>query len=319
MTLPAPQDFFDPVLSDASIALANEDRNFVGTQVVPMVPVGKETGKYYKFGQEAFLRDDAQPFSGAMESAGGGFSLSTATFSIDPYGIHMDFSEDDRARFASSGGGLDWRMSGVKYVTSQCMLKREQQIADVLFTASNWDTSVTPSNLWSSPTSDPVGDIETGKRAVLIGTGLLPNTLAVGYDVDRYLRHHPQVRGRLGSENPENASRDDVARALNVERYFVFSAAKITSAEGNSSVTGGFVNGNDALLAYFPSAPSLMAPSAAYCFENDGLFMSGSMGIREIPLLHRNNTIRIEGKTAIGPTVTSDLLGYHFEAVISNS
>lgn len=317
MTQPHAGNFHNPVLSDASIAFANEATNFVAAQIVPMVGVGKDTGRYYVFDQEAFLRDDAQRIDGAQESSGGGTPLTTATFQIDAWSHHMDLSEDDRARFNNSGGGLDWRLTATKYVTEQMLIRREREIADMLFTAGNWDNSVTPSNLWSvAATSDPVGDVELGKRTVLLNTGRLPNTLAVGYDVDRYLRHHPQIRGRLGAENPENASQADVARALGVERYFVLSSVYASNNEGGT-FSGAFVNGNDALLAYFPPSPGLMTPSAAYCFENDSLFMSGSMGIREIPLPHRNDAIRIEGKMAIGPTVTGSALGYHFEAVIS--
>jgi hypothetical protein len=47
-----------------------------------------------------------------------------------------------------------------------------------------WGTDSTPSNLWSDYTnSDPVGDVETGRRTILANTGFKPNKLTVGYDV----------------------------------------------------------------------------------------------------------------------------------------
>jgi len=168
----------DVPLTNISTAYIQSQTNFIADKVFPVVPVEKQTDKYYTYTKNDWFRDEAQPRADGTESAGSGYGLSTASYSCDLYAIHKDIGYQARNN-ADAGINLD--RDATEFVTQRLMLRREIQWVSDYFTTSVWGTDSTPSNLWSAyTTSDPIDDIETGKSAILSVTGFEPNTLVLG-------------------------------------------------------------------------------------------------------------------------------------------
>jgi hypothetical protein len=154
----------DAILTNISVAYFQQNQNFIATRVFPVVPVSKQSDKFFTYTKNDWFRDEAQRRADATESAGGGYNLSTDSYQADVYAFHKDIGDQTRA---NADAPINVDREAAEFVTSRIALKMETQFVSNFFTTSIWGTDTTPSNLWSDYTSsDPIGDIETGKRTI---------------------------------------------------------------------------------------------------------------------------------------------------------
>ena len=162
----------DAILSNVSIAFMQEAYAFVASRAFPTVNVLKQTDKYFTYSQADFFRDQVQRRADGTESAGTGYSLSTATYACDVYALHKDIGDQTRANADSP---LNMDMDATRFLTQQMLIRQEVQWASDSFTTGVWDTDSTPSTLWDAASSTPIANIETAKNTVLTNTGYVPN------------------------------------------------------------------------------------------------------------------------------------------------
>lgn len=309
----------DAVLTNASVAYIQNANAFVASKVFPVVPVQKQSNVYFVYTKNDWFRDEAQIRAPGTESAGSGYGLSTSQYLCDVFAFHKDV---DTQTLRNSDIPLNPKMDATKFVTQRLLLRQEIQWTSDYFTTSVWGTDSTPSNLWSDySNSDPISDVETGKRTVLANTGFLPNTFTVGYDVWIKLKNHPDIVDRIkysaGPGNPAIATQETVAKVFELDRILVCQAIKATNVE-NETAAYSFVQGKHALLSYAPDSPSLLTPSAGYTFMWEGV--SEGMGltvvVKEIPMPWLDSN-RYEGQVAFDNKVVASDLGYFFSSAVS--
>ena len=315
---PTAQDVHvDAVLSNISVAYMQAQEHFIASKVFPIVPVNKQTDKYYTYTKNDWFRDEAARRADATESAGSGYGISTASYSCDVFALHKDIGSQARG---NADAGLDLDRDATQFVTQRLMLRQEIQWATDYFATSVWATDkvgTTDYVKWSDYTaSDPITDIETGKQTILASTGFLPNTLVIGYNVWRYLKHHPDIVDRFKYTSAESITTDMVAKLFEIERILVAKAVKATNVEGETAVMA-MVQGSDALLCYVNPAPGLLMPSAGYIFSwkgvSDGLGLD--VGISKW-YEQKLKADRVEGEIAFDDKVVATDLGYFFSAAI---
>lgn len=306
-------------LTAISVAYMQQATNFVAGQVFPTVPVDKKSDSYFVYTKNDWFRDEAQLRPDASESAGGGYNLSTDTYNCDVFAFHKDVGEQTEA---NADAPLNMARDATQFVTNRLLLRREVQWAADFFVTSVWGTSTTPSNLWSDyAASDPVGDVETGRLTVLSNTGFLPNTLVLGYNVWSKLKNHPDIIDRIKGATtpgmPAVATRQAVAAVFEVDRILVCMGVKATNVEGETAAYS-FIQGKHALLAYVNPTPSLLQPSAGYCFEWRGVSQGNgqTVGIKTLDVPLKAAT-RYEGQIAFDHKIVGSDLGYFLESVVS--
>jgi hypothetical protein len=300
----------DAVLTNISVAYLQSQSQFIATQVFPIVAVEKQTDKYFTYTKNDWFRDEAKVRADSTESVGSGYGLSTATYSCDVFAIHKDVGDQTRANTDSP---LNPDRDATQFVTQRLLVRREAQFQSDAFATGVWDTDVTPANLWSAyGTSDPITDIETGKRTILLNTGFLPNMLVCGYDVFRYLKHHPDIVDRYKHTTAESISEDMIARVLGVDMLKVAMSVKATNVEGETAAMSFGIDSQDALLCFVQPSPGLLAPSAGYTFVWRGL-LGSTDGLR-IKRFRMENLAadRIEGELALDNKIVAPDLGYFF-------
>lgn len=329
MAQPDRAQYIDNIQGDVAVSYFQSASNFVAPQVFPVVPVTKESAKYYVFTRDDFMRDEMQLRPNADESAGGGFSLSSETYTCDVFALHKDITARDRANWNLPGISLD--DSTTQWLTQMALQRMERQFATDFFTTGVWGTDLTGTSATSSAsefiqwdqaaTSDPVYDIDRGKLAVNDATGFTPNTLVVDLRTYMALRRHPliidRVTGGSTSANPAVVSRQSMATVFEVERLLVSSASKATNVEGETVATAAAV-GKNALLCYVPSSPSLVEPSAGYTFMWDAAGSGQDITIYSIDNpLKGAGTVRQEIEMAWDNKVTSTVLGYFYSGTVA--
>ncbi len=308
----------DVPLTNLSTAYLQSQDAFIASKVFPIVPVQKQTDKFYTYTKNDWFRDEAQLRADATESAGSGYGLSTSTYSCDVYAMHKDIGYQTRAN-ADSQINLD--RDATEFVTQRLLLKQEIQFVTDFFTTSVWGTDSTPTNLWSDFTnSDPIEDIETGKEAILSVTGQMPNTLVLGYQVYRKLKNHPDIIDRIkytSGVTGRMVTPELLAAMFDVDRVLVARAIKATNNEGETAAYS-FTHGKHALLAHVAPSPGLLTPSAGYMFSWQGVSdgLGADIGIRRIDMPTKRAE-RIEGEVAFDNRVVGSDLGYFFSGAVA--
>jgi hypothetical protein len=305
----------DAILTNISVAYFQQNRNFIATQVFPVVPVSKQSDLFFKYTKNDWFRDEAQRRADATESAGGGYNLSTDSYQCDVYAFHKDIGDQTRA---NADAPINVDREATEFVTSRLMLKMETQFVSNFFTTGVWATDATPSNLWDNyTTSDPLGDIETGKRAILSVTGYEPNTLVLGYDVFIKLKNHPDLVDRIKYTSSNVLTEDVMASLFGVPRVMVAKSVKATNNEGGTEAYS-FNYGKNALLCYSAPSPGLLQPSGGYIMSWTGVSggLGQNVGVSRMRL-EQYKADRIEAEVAFDMKVIASDVGYFFSACVS--
>ena len=305
----------DAILTNISVAYMQQASNFIATRVFPVVPVSKQSDKFYTYTKNDWFRDEAQRRADATESAGGGYNLSTDSYQCDVYAFHKDIGDQTRA---NADAPINVDREAVEFVTSRLLLKMETQFVSNYFTTGVWATDSTPSNLWSDyASSDPISDIETAKRQILSVTGYEANTLVLGYDVFKALKNHPDLVDRIKYTSSQVITEQLLASLFDVPRVMVAKAVKATNNEGATGAYA-FTHGKHALLTYAAPSAGLLQPSGGYIMSWTGV--SGGIGATigtSRMRMEQFKADRIEAEMSFDMKVIGSDLGYFFNSCVA--
>ena len=315
--MPNPTSFdvhVDAILTNMSVAYMQEAYAFVASRAFPQVQVQKQSDRYFVYDQADFFRDQVQRRADGTQSAGTGYSLSTASYSAEVYALHKDIGDQTRA---NADDPLDMDMDATRFLTQQMLIRQEVEWASAAFNTGIWGTDSTPGVLWDAANSTPIANIETGKNAVLTATGYVPNTVIMSYKVFSALMDNADIVDRIKYTSVESVSEDLLARLFNVDRVLIMAGTYNTAANG-ATASYSQIGDKDVLLCYTPDNPGLMQPSAGYTMVWNGVSsgMGTSSAISRFRL-EAEKADRIEIEAAWDTKIVSSALGYFLSNVTS--
>ncbi len=184
----------DPVLTNLSFGFKNE--KFFWEVVAPPVEVGEQSGTYFSFDRDYWLRRQL----GADRAAGTpylrvGYGVSTATYKALERGFERPL--DDKIR-AASQTPEDLQVVDTEFLTQLIQLELEKDVAAAVFATGKWGTDKTLSgtNQWSDPAiSDPVTDVQLARNTVKQNTGFNGGLSGAGDRVLRMVDRHAGPEG----------------------------------------------------------------------------------------------------------------------------
>lgn len=253
----------DPVLSGVSVAYKNE--NYLAETILPVFPVSKQFGTFYRYDKSAFRRAKALRAPGGKANEVG-FGLTTDTFTTQDHALKekIPFEVIEQAESA-----LNPESDSVENVTEMLMLDKEMALAAILSNTAIITQNVTLSGTdqWSDfDNSDPFGDIRTAIAAVQAAIGRRPNTLVFGQAAFNVLIDHPDVVDRVKYTNGTGITADMIARLFDVKQVLVGSAAYETADEGQTSSLG-YVWGKHAWAMYIEPQRGLKKVTFGFTFS----------------------------------------------------
>ncbi len=314
----------DAILTNISVAYLQRAENFIADKVFPVVPVDKQSDKYFVYDKNDWLRDEAQVRADGTESVGSGYNITTATYYADVYAIHKDIGDQTRA---NADAPINVDREAAEFVTHRLLTRREIQFVNDFMTTGKWATDVTgvaasPTTgqtiQWSDYTnSDPIEDIEAGKAQILSVTGLEANTLVLGYDVFRQLKNHPDLVDRIKYTSSQTITEDMLARMFDIDRVLVSKSIKATNAEGATGAYS-FTTGKTAMLAHVAPNPGILTPSAGYTFSWTGVSQGMGLTIGTSSFrLESLRATRVEAELAFDNKVVASDLGYFWNTIVA--
>lgn len=306
----------DKTLSNISTAYFQEPGDYIAGMVFPNIPVGNKTDKYWTFDKNDSLREKALERGPGMESAGGGFRLSTDSYAVKVFAWHVDL--DDQT-LANADDGLDLEQAAARMCTDAIRRQLEADWLASAFVTGLWTVDLDGTTnfvKWSSDSSTPIEDIETQRVAVRKITGRNPNTLVLGPTVYSRLKNHPDFIERIRYVSDSTVTKDIMARLFEVDRILVADSVNATNLEGETAAYD-FMATDNALLMYVAPSPGRMVPSAGYTFTwsevSDGSAVAVGTTRIEIP---ERRVVRIESQLAWDIKVVGADLGAFFEDVL---
>ena len=253
------------VLSGVSVMYKNDD--YIADQVMPVVPVKKESDLYYTYTRNWRL-PVALRAAGA-EAAEVEWNVGTDNYSCIEYAL-KDLLPDRVRDNADKPLSMD--ADTTENLTDIIQLLREKRIADVVFTGGNHGTTsaLSGSNQWSDYAgSDPIGDVRTAMNTVHAASGKLPNTLVMGREVFIKLLDHPDVLERIKYTQTGKITAAILASLFEVDKILVGNAL-YDSSTVDASESLGYVWGKNVALIYAQQSPGLKKVSYGYQFQSRG-------------------------------------------------
>ncbi|MAH47743.1 hypothetical protein CMI37_18120 [Candidatus Pacearchaeota archaeon] len=290
----------DAALTNISVAYQQDRGSFKAEDIFPVVPVQKQSDKYFIFDKAAWHRSEAGLLAPGSETRGANFTLSNSSYYCEVLGVHMDVSDQLRG---NADEALNLDTSATEYVTDSILLKREVDCFSMVFETSSWTGSSTGSDItvgtqWSTISSTPISDVQTQSDAILKNTGRVPNCLVLGQDVYTALNKNTDILDRIKHTQRGILTTDLLAPLFGVEKVIVANAVKNTGPEGGTTSMS-FCASDTAWLGYVANSPGLMQPSAGYLFAWTGLdgVSAGGVQIQKMRLDTRFSD-RIVGVTS---------------------
>ena len=304
-------------LTNISVAYLQQATDFISMTAFPAVPVQNQSDQYFVFDSADFRRNNAKPRAPGTESAGGGFDVDTATYTTEVYAIHKDIADQIRS---NADPAVDLERGAADFVMQQLLIQKELNWVTDFFGIGKWGTDVvggTNFTQWDDAASDPETDVDTGKAAIKVATGLAANTLIVSYQVHQALKRHPIITDRFKHTSSESITTTLLARYFEVDRYLIAGASYTTSQEGAAAEANAFIAGKNALLCYVAPSPGLLVPSAGYTFTWSA-FSGANGGVRTKRFrMEPLESDRVEGEFAYDHKVVLQACGYFFSAAVS--
>lgn len=263
----------DALLTTMSIAYMQDEDNFIADKVFPFIFVDKQTDLYPRYNKEAWYRDQGERMRRApgTKAARTGWTIDTnESYRCQNEAIGTTIPDEVRGNH-DAVYNLD--ADATRLVTIQQMIRRERLWAERYMSTGKWTTNkagTTDFTKWSDyGNSDPFKDFETYRNTMRLLIGRFPNTVVMGYDVWRYLKHHPdfldRIKGGATTGNPAMLTQSQFSAFIEIPRILMPTSVYNTQAEPLTAVLADIV-GDDVLMVYTPAAASLLTPAAGYTF-----------------------------------------------------
>ena len=267
----------DKVLTNMSMGYQNLD--FVGQTLTPVVPVTKQSDKYYEFDREHWRVEPSDtlraPGSPAIEIPG--LTVSVNPYYANEHALKVLVTDEETANADSP---LNPRADGTELVTERLHLRKEIAIRDMVVTTTNYaaghSATLSGTAQWSDHTngdSDPIGNFRTARDQIHSQIFKTPNTSIVPWEVMSGLEDHPDFIERIKYSERGVISHEILSALLNMPKMVVPGAGYNSANPGQADAIG-YIWGKDVVIAYVPERPAMKTP--AFMYEFNWGFSSGS-------------------------------------------
>jgi len=306
----------DKMLTNISVAYKNED--YIADSVFKVVPVQKQSDRYYVYGKEMFrVTDDRRaPGTSANEVD---WSLADDFYFCEGH-AQRHFVPDEAIDNADAE--FDLEAEATEFVTNKILLVKENNAAMKLLNPASYHSDLVVATggsgqpkKWSDPDADPMALIEEMRQEVHKKSGLPVNTLILSQPVYSKLRIHPKLVSIFKNTDISIVPLNVMAEIFEVDQILVGKALKSVTVDPNGNDTLGYIWGKSAILAYVPKKPAKKTPALGYQFQwvRDG---NGAVSVTKWYDQDRKATI-IEAEQYYDLKVVSNVAGVLFPDVVA--
>lgn len=248
----------DPILS--THARGYRQAGLIGRRLFPIAPVGTYGGQVIEFGKEAFRLLNTKRAPGAATKRVD-FGYAGKPYAIVPSGLEAKVPRELMVD-ASQVPGIDLATRSLNLVLRVTSLSHEAECAQIALNAANYDNDhkvkLAGADRWTSPDSDPTGDVEMAKEAIADSIGLEPNRLMISRKALAAAKAHPKIIERFKYTSAQAITIQMLQQIWDIEEIVVGSARAVVGANDafkdvwGTAVWLGYVSSNEVANAEEP-------------------------------------------------------------------
>jgi len=315
----------DAALSNLVINYMQNDNNFIASKIFPVVPVEKESDKYYIFDKGDLNRRQMKLQGDDDYAPRLGFRVSNDSYYCDYYSGRMPLT-----RRKQKQSDLELVTPYVNFIGRQGLMERESLFATAMWGTGLWSTeyqgvAASPSTneflQFNDSSSTPITIIDQLIEDVrLLSGGFRPNKMVIQPDVWQVMKNHSDYLGRIqynGANNPAVVTEQLIATIHGLKEVHIAYGVENTAKELLTASMANIMSTKDLWVGYVTDNPSITEPSAGYMFSWDEFDNGDGAVIRRYddPGLG-GGAEWIEGNISTDPKLTgADLGGYLDDAI----
>jgi hypothetical protein len=250
---------FDRLMTNIAVQFSTE--GYIADSVAPPVPVKLEDGTFWVYDKSRFATPDAIRAPRAAYRRLD-WEATRDSYHAEEYGLESVIDQRERDNSAMP---LDIDETTTEVLTANILNNRERRIANMVLSTSNVPNNVTlaGNDQWSDAAGgDPIGIVLTGADTMRGQTGLVFDSVVMGYSVWTKLQQNPKVLDFVA--DGEQLTPAKLMSLWGVKNFYVGTVLVSTNKKGQT-VTLGDVWGKHVLFFYKGTGrPNLKRPSFSY-------------------------------------------------------
>lgn len=256
----------DVPLSNLAIKAFAGTADYIAQKLFPIVPVDKQSDKYYIIDKDSWLRIGFSKRSPKSSPRRLNFKVSSDSYFADNYALAGDNAKED---LANADTAIRLRQNTTDFVTNMLLRDYEDRVARLVTSGTNLGSYVALSGTakWNDYTnSDPMSDVTTGHAFIRQNTGMKANTLVIDEDTIAVVRRHPVMLDLFKYTAGGMVTEAQLKEVFDVQSILVGKGIKNNALENaTSSITN--IWGNNALLCYIQPGVSLETTTCGLTFR----------------------------------------------------
>jgi len=216
-------------------------QGMVGARLMPFFPVPEQSADYPVLPFEAFMKvaDDLRAADGSYNE--NDWQWETATYSCKDRGISERIDDSTRRLYSRF---FDIAEVATQIAYNTVLKNHEIRVAGIVLNTSTF-ANAAAAVAWSTPaTATPLVDIRGRADAMFAATGLLPNSVSMGYSDWSYLTRTTEIKNAFGTGTnkemgpfqtlPMAAKMREMAAYFEVDEVLVSNQVKDSAKKGQS-------------------------------------------------------------------------------------
>jgi hypothetical protein len=269
-----------PLSNLAVEAFSTDESQFIAPQVMPTVPVDKQTDRYYTIESNEFLRvsgtgDIRAPKALARRVE---FTVSCDSYFANNYALAAENALED---IVNADAAIRLSENSVRMVVTALRRNWEVRVANLVTSISNVGSGVVLAGAakWGDPSSDPIADIRTGQAFMMSRVGVPPNVMIIDWNTLTVVKRHPALIDLYKYVEGGELTDANLASAFGVQKVLVGTGYKNVSVEGsaNSIVP---IWGNSVVLAHVGQATGMQSMTFGLSFRWRNPIYPGDFGVK---------------------------------------
>jgi hypothetical protein len=306
----------DKVLTE--FAMGYRPEGMIADMIFPVVTVDKQTDIYLEADRGRILRRQKTKRAPGNEALRVERDFGSATYHCLNYALKDMVTIEDKANTDPSMifAKAETKAQGV---LDDLFLDWEIRVLDQVFNTANVGSSAAVSSEWDGA-GDPLGDVNTGIDNVRYANGKKANRILYGPEAWDSFRRDSTVRNLIfGTNNgggyPNEAQ---VAKLLDVEKVMVSEAFENSADDGQTESLNS-IAGDNVLIYYAPSSPTIEQPSFGYSIRWQQANLPAPLVVERHPYNSRTKSEEVEAGYYQDEKITGASYAFLLTAVNSST
>lgn len=241
----------------------------IGTIVMPVFPVNKQSSSYPVVPKEALLKLPETARSPRSNYNRGDWEWERGIFSTVEHGWEEPVDDTERELLDLEAPGAADLVAALR--GSNIIKKgQEKRIADTIFNASNFTAHAVTDEWDDVANATPIDDVKTGKLSFRSACGMLPDALIIAYSTFENLKNCEQIVNRLKYTFPgidlNRMTSAQLAAVFDVPQVLIGGAVYDSAKKGASASISDIWSNEYAALVKIAKRGQFAEPGVGFTF-----------------------------------------------------